>query len=453
MFRKEMLRLNEKIVPFLICARDPNRQLLCHRLLILFITFLVYTTYHTSRKPMSVVKSKLYLNETSTENWYPFEGHNGRSLLSLLDAVYWGSYAIFMFITGFLCERSDLRLFLSISLTLCGILCIMQGFAFTFNIHSLSYFVVMQLLNGAMQTTGWPTVIAIVGGWFSDSKRGLIFGIWNFHTSLGNILGLTIAGIFVDYNWGLSFQVPGFLCILVGLIVFLFVVPRPSDIGIHLNRLSKSNLYDIDKSKNEENKLLSKKRQDAISFWNALRIPGVIEYSVCLAFTKSVSYIFLNWLPKFLEESFSMEPSESAYISIMFEIGGMIGSIVAGLLADRTEASGLFSSISMTMNFILQLITGFFVNGPYSLITTAVSADLAEKVPSKNAMATVSAIIDGTGSIGAALGPAITGPLTDLFGWQGVFYLSMLADLIAILCLVRIGLEEMRKIFLLSPSR
>lgn len=225
MFRKEMLRLNEKIVPFLICARDPNRQLLCHRLLILFITFLVYTTYHTSRKPMSVVKSKLYLNETSTENWYPFEGHNGRSLLSLLDAVYWGSYAIFMFITGFLCERSDLRLFLSISLTLCGILCIMQGFAFTFNIHSLSYFVVMQLLNGAMQTTGWPTVIAIVGGWFSDSKRGLIFGIWNFHTSLGNILGLTIAGIFVDYNWGLSFQVPGFLCILVGLIVFLFVVP------------------------------------------------------------------------------------------------------------------------------------------------------------------------------------------------------------------------------------
>lgn len=166
-----------------------------------------------------------------------------------------------------------------------------------------------------------------------------------------------------------------------------------------------------------------------------------------------------------------MEPSESAYISIMFEIGGMIGSIVAGLLADRTEASGLvcivflalaipslfifnkFSSISMTMNFILQLITGFFVNGPYSLITTAVSADLAEKVPSKNAMATVSAIIDGTGSIGAALGPAITGPLTDLFGWQGVFYLSMLADLIAILCLVRIGLEEMRKIFLLSPSR
>lgn len=49
----------------------------------------------------------------------------------------------------------------------------------------------------------------------------------------------------------------------------------------------------------------------------------------------------------------------------------------------------------------LLIITGCLVNGPYSLITTAVSADLGQSLQGDaKALATVSAIIDGTGSIG-----------------------------------------------------
>ena len=52
------------------------------------------------------------------------------------------------------------------------------------------------------------------------------------------------------------------------------------------------------------------------------------------------------------------------------------------------------------MNIFLQLVAGTFVNGPYALITTAVSAELGTKVSNSHALATVTAIIDGTGSIG-----------------------------------------------------
>jgi len=51
----------------------------------------------------------------------------------------------------------------------------------------------------------------------------------------------------------------------------------------------------------------------------------------------------------------------------------------------------------------LLIATGFFVNGPYCLITTSVSADLGTHpslANSAKALATVTAIIDGTGSIG-----------------------------------------------------
>ncbi|VEL17221.1 unnamed protein product [Protopolystoma xenopodis] len=63
----------------------------------------------------------------------------------------------------------------------------------------------------------------------------------------------------------------------------------------------------------------------------------------------------------------------------------------------------------MSFGFLCQffagwlILLGVFVNGPYALITTAVSADLGTHPTlrsSAKAVATVTAIIDGTGSMG-----------------------------------------------------
>lgn len=70
-----------------------------------------------------------------------------------------------------------------------------------------------------------------MGNWFGKGKRGLIFGIWNSHTSLGNILGSLIAAKYVESDWGLSFMVPGAIMGVVGFIIFLFLAPNPLDVG------------------------------------------------------------------------------------------------------------------------------------------------------------------------------------------------------------------------------
>ena len=41
----------------------------------------------------------------------------------------------------------------------------------------------------------------------------------------------------------------------------------------------------------------------AISFGGALKIPGVLEFSLCLFFAKLVSYTFLYWLPTFIMDT------------------------------------------------------------------------------------------------------------------------------------------------------
>lgn len=55
------------------------------------------------------------------------------------------------------------------------------------------------------------------------------------------------------------------------------------------------------------------------------------------------------------------------------------------------------------MSIFLLINAGFLVNGPYALITTSVSAELGQHSSlegNAKALATVTAIIDGTGSIG-----------------------------------------------------
>lgn len=62
-----------------------------------------------------------------------------------------------------------------------------------------------------------------------------------------------------------------------------------------------------------------------------------------------------------------------------------------------------FGTISNGINIFLLIVVGVLVNGPYALITTAVSADLGTHKSLRGnakALATVTAVIDGTGSIG-----------------------------------------------------
>jgi OPA family glycerol-3-phosphate transporter-like MFS transporter 1/2 len=94
------------------------------------------------------------------------------------------------------------------------------------------------------------------------------------------------------------------------------------------------------------------------------------------------------------------------------------------------------------------MLAGVLVNGPYALITTAVSADLGTHDSLKGnarALATVTAIIDGTGSIGAAVGPMLTGYIsTHSNNWDHVFYMLYAADLIAGLLLMKLVMKEIR---------
>ncbi len=104
--------------------------------------------------------------------------------------------------------------------------------AYLWDLHNMTFFTCVMVLGGIFQSTGWPSVVAIMANWFGKGKRGLVMGVWNAHTSLGNILGTVVAAACLQYGWGWAFIVPGLLIAALGVFVFAALVPQPSDVGL-----------------------------------------------------------------------------------------------------------------------------------------------------------------------------------------------------------------------------
>ncbi|KAK1303577.1 putative glycerol-3-phosphate transporter 1 [Acorus calamus] len=458
---------------------------------VLLITFFAYASYHAARKTTSIVKSTLdpqsslslgllpwprpnFLrqaqNQTLNSGWAPFDGSDGTSMLGQIDVAFLAVYSLGMYFAGHLGDRLDLRKFLTAGMVGTGIFTALFGLGYWSNIHSFYYYLGAQMLAGLFQSTGWPSVVAVVGKWFGKGKRGLIMGIWNAHTSVGNILGSLIASAMLNYGWGWSFVVPGLLIMAFGVVVFLFLPVSPELVGIDNEEEEKEESKEQN-AKGIEEPLLGrtaeeKEKEKAVGFMEALKIPGVVPYALCLFFSKLVAYTFLYWLPFYIShtaiEGEYLSDSTAGNLSTLFDVGGVVGGILAGHISDRLDARAItaasfmycaipalffyriYGSVSLYVNAALMVVAGVFVNGPYALITTAVSADLGTHVSlggNSRALATVTAIIDGTGSVGAALGPLLTGYISTK-GWNGVFTMLMGSALVAGLLLTRLVVAE-----------
>ncbi|KAI3714933.1 hypothetical protein L6452_21895 [Arctium lappa] len=473
----------------------PQKTLTFHKISTLLITFLAYAAFHASRKPPSIVKSLLGpdpnpSNPTSTSGgWPPFNSAQGAHRLGELDLAFLSSYAIGMYFSGHLGDRIDLRVFLTIGMIGSAVFTLLFGLGFWLDVHLLAYFVMVQICCGVFQSIGWPCVVAVMGNWFGKSKRGLIMGVWNSHTSVGNIVGSIVASSVLGFGWGWAFVLPAILILIVAVIVFLFLVVNPETIGLELPQdddeeeqgvetgtegMSLVNLRKVESEEGGDDELLAESCSDgvssgAIGFLEAWRLPGVAPFAFCLFFSKLVAYTFLYWLPFYIRHTavagVHLSHKTAGILSTVFDIGGVIGGILAGYISDLIEARAvtsivfltlsvpalifyrLYGSISMFSNVFLMFLSGLLVNGPYALITTAVAADLGTQSSIKGnsrALATVSAIIDGTGSVGAALGPLLAGYISTR-GWNSVFFMLILSLSIAGLLLIRVVRTEIKR--------
>ncbi|OQS02958.1 sugar phosphate exchanger [Thraustotheca clavata] len=446
------------------------------------ITFFSYAMFHVARKSFSAIKGEL-----SREEWMESSLTSSQSnMYGIMDMVFMGCYASGLYVSGMMGDRVNLRYFITLGMVSTGAALIVFGLGGFAQIHSFWFYIVLWGINGLVQSCGWPSNVAVMSKWFDHDERGVIMGLWSGCSSFGNILGGALVGMLCTYlkpelAWKVTFLAAGGLLWLFALIVICFLIPDPKDV----DRLFARN--EIPDTPSTKPSVLTPdvhkpSTLPGISFWKAWTIPGVMPYAFAYACIKSVSYSLFFWLPYYLTVVFSMENSKANFYSILYDVGAISGSVFGGYVTDQIKVRSPYVVLSLvsstiTLHFlygsserttgVLLLLLGMLTGGPEMLITTAIAADLGTH-PSlqgnTEALATVTGIIDGTGSFGASLMQFVVGALahckqtcnmhdvcTTKCGWEVVFAVLQVMLIAGSLCLTKTFYQDVKK--LLPRSR
>jgi len=151
------------------------------------------------------------------------------------------------------------------------------------------------------------------------------------------------------------------------------------------------------------------------------------------------------WLPTFASEHLKFNESQKTIVAILYDVGTISGSIILGLISDimysrRCPISFLGLLVATIGHSYLIFITeddvillyflifflGFLVGGVSNIIAGTACADIGKKnslSENSKVLCTVVGIVDGTGSIGAAIGQQGIGYLQENRSWKDVFIL------------------------------
>lgn len=298
---------------------------------------------HFSRKCYSTVKQQL-----QTEAGY------SALILSEMDTVFMGTYAIGNIISGKLGDTFSPTTVLAIGLFGSGMCLFLMNVSLWFDFVHFSetlgnFFIIgVYFLFGFFQSTGGPVGTAVMGNWFCDkesvARRGLIFGCWTCHQYMGDIAAqLTTAFVLsqgYEYWWGLL--VPSVTNFLWGFLT-MRLIADPADVGIITDdvriRLEKAAL------KAKAGQVAEDEGPKPITYAGAFRIPMVAQYAFAFGFFKLTNYVLFFWLPYFLGKHF--DPVQANLIAALYSVGMMPGGIIVGFVSDlfggrRATVIGVF---------------------------------------------------------------------------------------------------------------
>lgn len=230
-------------------------------------------------------------------------------------------------------DRIGRKKVLIFSILLFGIMSILTAFASQFNLLLIIRFLTGLGMGGAL-----PMMITLASEAVSEKKRGTAVSIMYSGIPFGGILTSVVAmSLAGDSEWRHIFYIGGFAPVLL--------------IPLLLKYLPESKAY-----------LSAQQQVKTTSFWDVLfakeRRFSTLQIWIGFFCTLVVLYFLLNWLPLLMGAQ-GLTKHEANYVQIGYNLGGVVGSIMMGMLLDR-----------LRMSFVIKLI---YVGILFSLCCLAIS--------------------------------------------------------------------------------
>ncbi|XP_064156980.1 glucose-6-phosphate exchanger SLC37A4a [Anguilla rostrata] len=306
-----------------------------YRTSIFLAMFVGYTLYYFNRKTFSFVMPSV-MQEIKLD----------KDDLGLITSSQSLAYAISKFISGVLSDQISARWLFSIGLFSVG--CINVVFSWS---STVTVFAGLWFLNGLGQGLGWPPCGKVLRKWFEPSQFGTWWAVLSCSMNLAGGLGPIIATVMAQsYSWRTTLSISGFTCVGVAFFCLLFIKNEPSDVG--LPNIEPGGKKGKGGASADEGTL----KEFLLSpyLW-VLSLSYLVVFGVKTACT--------DWGQLFLiQDKGQTTLMGSSYMSAL-EIGGLVGSIVAGYLSDRAVArQGLRSHGNPRHGLLLSMMAGMFVS-------------------------------------------------------------------------------------------
>jgi MFS family permease len=339
-----------------------------------------------------------------------------------------GGFAFAMFYAtlgipiGRLADRWSRKGVISISLLVWSAMTAACGFA-----NGFAQLLVARIGVGVGEAGGSPPAHSLIAEYFPEEKRGTALSIFSLGVPIGILIGF-LAGGWIDefFGWRRAFLVVGLPGVVLGAVVALTIRESP---------------------RSAEQAAVPSTREVFRYLFGLSAFRHAAFGSALYAF---VGYAVIGWAPMFLQRSHEMTSGPiGTWLALIIGLGGALGTILGGRLADRFGASdrrayvlvpafalvaayppGFIIYLSDHTTLVLcalalPVIFGSMYQGP----TFSVVQSLAPAPMRSTAAAVLLLVIN---IIGMGLGPSAVGilsdQLSDRFGVHSLRYAMLIVS-------------------------
>jgi OPA family sugar phosphate sensor protein UhpC-like MFS transporter len=392
-----------------------NRSYKYWRIRTFYAMYIGYAFYYFTRQSFTFLTADLHLSLGLSKYELGMIG----SILSL-------SYGASKFLGGMLGDKSNPRYFMAVGLIITGLANLMISVS-----SSWWAFAFFWGLNGCFQGWGAPGCTKLLTHWYSQSERGRWWSFWSTSQNLGGVIIANLVPFFASFfGWRIAMCVPGVLAILGGIFLIDRLRDTPQSLGLPRVEIFRK---DISAAKAPKEKVQLPLKTILMDY--ILRN----KYIWILAFSYFFVYVIRmgvnGWsMPYFMEQKGYSHARAGICVSC-FEVGGFLGSLVAGWSSDlffagRRNPVNVIFGLGILFCLILFRFTifdafivnaaflfcfGFFIFGPQMLIGMA-----AAELSHKKAAATAVGFASCFAYLGAAFAGGPLGYIIEQWGWNGL---------------------------------
>lgn len=343
----------------------------------------------------------------------------------LLSAFLW-PYALANLPAGWLVDRYGPKRMFAWALCLWSSFTVLASF-----VNSYSFFYGLRMMLGISESPFFTSGIKITHRWFGDRERGLPTAIINTGSQIANAIAPPILTVLLlTLGWRGMFVAIGLmgLPLLLAWWKFYRDPDAREDALLHAGQCS-----------------VAPPEEQVRTSWGALfRFPATWAMVIGNFSIMFTIWVYLTWLPSYLEKSLGFSLKATGWIASIPFFAGILGVLVGGMLSDRLVRRGVASITSRKIPIVLgaALAACFvapvpFVNStPLAITLLALGYffsqmpqgalwTLASDIAPKEQVASLGAIQNFGGFLGAAMAPIVTGVILDMTGkFTNVFLLG-----------------------------